>query len=488
MKSKKNNKQGKHRKKKTVTFPRIKLEQSEKIDLTANGGLLALTELIKRLGLIEKFESLPIFQRQRIGEVAHLLTLILNQFTGGDALSDTVNVARDEALKKLFGVIHIPAPHTSGKFLERFDDELLEKLRQIIWEIQETYIFPQLAKKLGRRLKISMDSSVYEVTGDKKEKTAYSFKRVFGYDPLMLHIHDTGEMLDLTLRGGDAFTAQGAAEMLDRNLSRLKPFFDKITFLGDAGFFDQRIVSVCNKHDIKFIITSEQNSSIMRSVESPENQWHTPKTPQQVEAKKTRTRRGVNYRLESLRKNLKKKHKQLKKRGKLEITSFHHTVASWKETYRFVFKRYEIEVEDLTGQCSMFESEPQYFYHGYITNIEDERSEVVITSIDGRGNEENYIKDFKHGLGTAHIPCEDFHANYAYFMISMCSWNLKSWLLLLGTDAPPMQWKRFRYLFVKVAVQIVCKGRELIVRFGKSFHRFREFCQIMERLRSFQFT
>ena len=41
----------------------------------------------------------------------------------------------------------------------------------------------------------------------------------------------------------------------------------------------------------------------------------------------------------------------------------------------------------------------------------------------GRGNQENLIKDF-YGLGLAHIPTGSLAAN-AYFMIAALAWNLK---------------------------------------------------------------
>ena len=102
--------------KKAVSIPNFKIEQSNKIDITANSGLFLLAELMKKIELLEKLARLNIFQRQKIGEAAHILTLVLNQFTGGDAIYDTKNLKDDEALRAIFGDMHIPAPHTSGDF------------------------------------------------------------------------------------------------------------------------------------------------------------------------------------------------------------------------------------------------------------------------------------------------------------------------------------------------------------------------------------
>jgi hypothetical protein len=77
-----------------------------------------VAELIKKMDLIDKFAQLDIFVRQTIGEAVHILTLLTNQFTGGDAIYDTRYVKTHRALQTIFGDMHIPAPHASGDFLE----------------------------------------------------------------------------------------------------------------------------------------------------------------------------------------------------------------------------------------------------------------------------------------------------------------------------------------------------------------------------------
>ena len=130
---------------------------------------------------------------------------------------------------------------------------------------------------------------------------------------------------------------------------------------------------------------------------------------------------------------------------------------------------------DLSKQSNLFEETEEYFYHGYITNIYDKSIEEIIRLIDSRGHQENFIKDFKRGLGTVHIPTKHFFGNYAYFLVSMLSWNLKYWLLYIIDSELQIHWKRFRYIFIKVGAQIVKSGKYVIVRFGKNFGRVDEF-------------
>jgi len=483
---KKNSKKSKQKATKTaINFPNYKLEQSKKVDVTANSGMFLLSELLKKIEFCEHLAKLNIFSRKKIDESVHVLALVVNQFTGGEAICDTRYVKEDGALLKIFGDIHIPAPHTSGDFLERFTDDLVERLRAIIHQVQNKQL-KRLSKRLEGKIIISCDSSIYEVFGNCKVNSSFSYKNIFGFHPLFLHIHNTGELLDIIFRSGSAYTSSGVVNMLERNVLRLKPYFEKITFLGDSGFFEKAVVNFCERSEIKinFIITSEINAPIREKLNSKNLIWA---APQIVEGepeteKKHRDSHTHNYRFHALKASLKKHNKVLKVRGDLEIGEFKHKVPAWSKSFRFVFKRQLIQELDLSEQLNMLASEEEYFYHGYVTNLLDRSVEEIMLMINSRGHQENYIKDFKHGLGTVHIPVKHFEGNYAYFLISMLSWNLKCWLLSIIEPGLNIHWKRFRYLFIKVGAQIIKGSRYVIIRFGKNFGRVDEFLKWFSRL------
>lgn len=475
-----------------VTIPNFKIEQSEKIEITANAGIFLLAELVKTMNIIEDFARLNLFHRKKIGEAVHILSLVINHFTGGDAISDTQYLRSDPALRTIFGDIHIPAATTSGDFLERFTEKTANKLRDIIHKMHEKYL-KRLSKKLGRKITISLDSSLYEVYGNCKENSSQGFKNIFGFHPLFLHIHETGGLLDIVLRSGDAFTSTSATTMLEENVKRLKPYFDDITLLADSGFYEKNIVDFCERDDIKihFIITAELNRPIRQHLTDIELKWRDPVKPASEAAcddTKTRDSHSFNYRLQSLKEKLAKKNRALKIRGPVEVAEFEHTVKAWQRNYRFVYKRQLITVVNQNTQCALFDEAQEYFYHGYVTNITDSSIEEALQIAHSRGHQENYIKDFKHGLGTVHIPTKHFFGNCAYFLISMLSWNLKCWLLYVVEPDLKIHWKRFRYLFIKVGAQIIKSGRYVIIRFGRGFDRVSEFERWFARLRKVAFA
>ena len=78
----------------------------------------------------------------------------------------------------------------------------------------------------------------------------------------------------------------------------------------------------------------------------------------------------------------------------------------------------------------------KYAYWIVVTN--SQRSDTAVLRIaQGRGNQENLIKDFKHGLGLSHVPTGSLAANQAYFLIAALAWNLKT---LDAESAPAWRW------------------------------------------------
>ena len=118
----------------------------------------------------------------------------------------------------------------------------------------------------------------------------------------------------------------------------------------------------------------------------------------------------------------------------------------------------------------------RYAYWIVVTN--SKRSNTTVLRIaQGRGNQENLIKDFKHGMGLTHVPTGVLAANQAYFMIAALAWNLKTWMLnlLRLDDGAKLRFKRFLYLWIYQAGVLARTGREALVLklpAGEYYQRF----------------
>jgi len=74
--------------------------------------------------------------RKKAGEAVHILTLVINPPTGGDAILETHSVGEDEAQRALLGDMPIHAPHHSGDFRERLTEDRVERRGRIFQKRQ----------------------------------------------------------------------------------------------------------------------------------------------------------------------------------------------------------------------------------------------------------------------------------------------------------------------------------------------------------------
>ena len=162
-------------------------------------------------------------------------------------------------------------------------------------------------------------------------------------------------------------------------------------------------------------------------------------------------------------------------KGAPEIAGMMFKPKSWNKARRYVIKRTPIVDKD-DQQLYLDDGLRRYVYWIVVSNSK-RSNEQVLRIAQGRGNQENLIKDFKYGLGLAHIPTGSLAANQAYFMIAALAWNLKTWLLNLLHlgDGAVMRFQRFRYQWIWQAGTVAKSGRNTVVLklpAGEYFQRF----------------
>ena len=101
-------------------------------------------------------------------------------------------------------------------------------------------------------------------------------------------------------------------------------------------------------------------------------------------------------------------------KGKPQVASIRFRPASWHTSHRFVIKRTPIVDKD-DQQLYLDDGMSRYSYYIVVTNSQDSDTAVLRTA-QGRGNQENLIKDFKYVLRLSHVPTGVLAANQTYFL------------------------------------------------------------------------
>jgi hypothetical protein len=315
-------------------------------------------------------------------------------------------------------------------------------------------------------LTLDFDASLVDVHSE-KEMAGPTYKRGFGYHPLLVFLDQTNEALAAKLRSGSAGanTAVDHVELLDAAIFQLPVITTADDPLSGAdvlvradsagathGFVDA-IVAKGFEFSIGFDITETVRLAVL---EVPERDWQTPITQDMED------RDGA---------------------GVAEITSW-LDLSAWGDGVRAVCRREEPHVG---AQFNLFD--PAGWRHQvFITNSAD--PDIVFLEARHRGHArvEDRIKAAKD-LGLLRFPGHNFAANAAWLLVIGVAQDLTAWTqrLCLTDGLARAEPKRLRYCIWHAAGRLVRTGRRLILRIDATWPWATEIADAFKRLQSLSF-
>ena len=391
---------------------------------TSFAGLRFVFDLAARLGVIGDLKTLTVKKRRRgIPIEDFVMGLASNFLVGGDSLTD-LQVLRDETVTRaLCYGLEVPAPTTAGERLRTFALGHLYQLEGIHRRAARSIL-----SRVGGSgaTTVDLDSSIFEVYGYLKEGARYGYSGERGLHPLLAFVHAERLLLGARLRAGNRASADGVESFLPQVLKAI-PEHRTVRVRADAGFYAQDVERLCVARHLGFSISAKLTSRLQAAIYAlPAHAWQT--YPWEDGA---------------------------------EWAEFRYRPNGWSREHRLLVKRtpwYEKDQRVLG----------EYFHTTLITNLAGAGSSLIRYHL-ARGGMENYIEEFKRGLGAAHLPSQNFHANWAWLLIAALAYNLAQAfkLLLLKSTEHAGQLKQLRLHWFNVAARWIRTGRRWVLALAR---------------------
>ena len=399
-------------------------------NLTSNAGLFLMLENTKNNGIFEMIERDLNFESASINKIKmnHIKTMLCGHFIGIDKL-ERLKLLKNDPLVREFD-ISVKEPETVSRFLSNFSFKTTQMFREINFKV-----FKKLLSKSGlTSITIDIDSSVINVEGHQEGATkGYNPKKLGNrcYNVQFAFCDELKAYVTGFVRSGNAYTANGAAELIKEIVATLKAQNLEIFFRMDSGYFDEEIIETIESLGCKYLIKAKAYATLVS----------------QVTASSAVFLKGIDGR---------------------ETAELLIKLDKWKKKRRFVVSRV-LKPEKERAQLSLLEgSEYDYFF--FVTNT-DLESEAVVLSYEKRGNAENYIKEAKYDMSVGHLLLKSFWANEAVFQMMMLSYNL--FLLFkfdyLDVSEYRQQIKTFRLKYVFLAAKIIKTARSVIMKLSSKY-------------------
>ncbi|WP_420633989.1 IS1380 family transposase [Candidatus Palauibacter sp.] len=429
------------------------------------GGIGAVRRLVSKLGLAREMDRRLELLRRHLPyhESDHVLNIAYNLLCGGTRLEDLGGLRHDAAYMDALGAELIPSPTAAGDFTRRFSESDVIELMECINAVR-----PKLWRGRGRDLLgpvayVDVDGTLAPTLGKKKAGMDQSYKGVWGYHPLVVSLANTGEVLYLVNRPGNAVSHRGAAAWIDKALALVSPHVPRVCVRGDTDFsltvnFDRW----SEQADFIFGYDAQPPALVARAEALEADAWtRLGREPRHVSPTgATRSKR------EDVKGRIVRERGYVNKRLNFEdVAEYDYRPAKCRKTYRMVVVRKNIS--RMKGELTLVE-EIRYFF--YITTRRDPGAAEVVRLANARSDQENVIEQLKNGVNALRVPVYDLVSNWAYMVMAALAWNLKSFLAMmmhLKADRRryvAMEFRRFVREMILVPCQVIRRARQTTLR------------------------
>lgn len=417
--------------------PRLKITGGG-TGIVNHAGARLLAEMADRVGLSAGLSAAmaPTKRRRRGHDRGQVLVDVAVMLAdGGETISD-VAVLRDQP--DLFGDVGSHA--TVWRTLDAVDDAALARIKAA------------RAQARARAWAAGADPGFYVIDIDAtlvgahsdKEQAAPTYKRGFGFHPLLAYLDATGEALAGLLRPGNAGsgTAVDHVIVLDDALAQLPVDQAEVEVIAraDSAGWSHGFVEHCRARRVRFVIGHQLTVDVAKILlDVPKRAWQPA-----ISADGAELREHADV---------------------VEITEL-VDLSSWPAGCRMIARR---ELPHPGAQLSFTDIDGHRF-QVFVTDLVDTDIAYLEALYRGRGRAERQICDTK-ATGLTNLPSHSFAINSTWLQLTLVAHDLLAWtrLLALDGDLATAEPKRLRYCLFHTAGHLITTGRQRICRLSTTW-------------------
>jgi Transposase DDE domain group 1 len=419
--------------------------------VVAHVGLHALGAFADRLGLGDALsvripptgERLPLHDRGKV--LTHAMLMLAG---GGESCADIEHLRAQGAL---FG--DVPSDSTAYRTFRQIGPGTLEGLWEAMAGVRAPVWRRSSVTNNTGPVVLDIDATLVEVHSENKAGTAPTYKRGFGFHPMLCFADATGEALAAVLRPGnagantiadhlavlDAAVAQLPAEVAAGHRPGEGPNSAdrRVMVRTDSAGCTQGFVKGCRARNIGFAVVARSNAQLRAAI----SRTYTETNP----ARWAPARRQNGERRDGAQ--------------VAELTDL-VDLSDWPDRTRLIVRREPLHAG---AQHSLFPS-TEFRYWGHYTD-QDGAPVDLDTHMRAHAHVEDHIRRLKDS-GLCRFPFRDLDANRAWLSTVAFAADLVAWFQLLCLTGPlaHAEPKALRWRLWHAPARVIRRARRDIVR------------------------
>lgn len=393
--------------------------------LTPAAGMLAVCELVERVGLVAAVDEAvgPIKSRARGLSAGQFLLAVASAQLAGEEYLVGLDRRRADVAGAALAPVPVAASTTAATLARRFDPAR--------WRAVEAALATVGGRVLGRvgagrraellaAPTVDIDATEVEVYGAGKAGVAYNYKGQRAGRAHLVTWAEAGTVLAADLLAGDVDPRAGVVALLGRALAALgvaAPGHGRVRVRGDIGYFTKDLADAVVAAGGDFAIGATRNPATWRAAAAvPEHAWvdahampgaqvaTSDYAPHGWPAGTRCVIRRVRHDAASISADPRARRRRTIPAGQLTLALQGRVEQVW--AYSFIVTSLEVSTAQ---QAAAVEA-----WYRHRTDIEDR------------------IRDAKHGAALRHLPSGDPAVNTAWMWGALLAVNLSAWLQELG--------------------------------------------------------